>query len=154
MSYIVGPYDSTREGHVVARELRLDEARAMAEAALARAAQEDLRVSVAVVDALGRDVLVVRGDGATWFTPEVARCKARTAAAFRRDSADLAGLRENYPEVFDLAGDQLPFRPTTLAGGLLLEHDGDPVGAIGVSGATPAQDVLCAEAGVIAFPTR
>lgn len=130
------------------RELRLDEARAMAEAALARAAQEGLRVSVAVVDALGRDVLVVRGDGATWFTPEIARCKARTAAAFRRDSADVTALRENYPDVFDLAGDQLPFRPTTLPGGLLLEHDGTLLGAIGVSGATPIQDVQCAKAGI------
>ncbi len=130
----------------MAQELRLDRARVAVEAALARAARDDLRVSVAVVDAMGRDVLVVRGDGATWFTPEVARCKARTAAAFRRDSAALAGLRDSYPEVLALAGDQLPFRPTTLPGGILLELGGEIVGAVGVSGATPAQDVMCAEA--------
>ncbi|MEV8633773.1 heme-binding protein [Streptosporangium sp. NPDC051023] len=131
----------------MARELTLALARVAVEAALTRATQDGLRVSVAVVDALGRDVLVVRSDGATWFTPEVARSKARTAAAFRRDSASLAGLKESYPEVFTLAGDQVPFRPTTLPGGILLELDGEIVGAIGVSGATPAQDVLCAEAG-------
>ncbi|MEV7009344.1 heme-binding protein [Streptosporangium sp. NPDC051022] len=130
----------------MARELGLDLARVTVEAALARAAGDSLRVSVAVVDAMGRDVLVVRSDGATWFTPEVARSKARTAAAFRRDSATLTGLKESYPEVFTLAGDQVPFRPTTLPGGILLEVDGEIVGAVGVSGATPAQDVLCAEA--------
>lgn len=130
----------------MAQEPGLDRARVAVEAAFARAAEDGLRVSVALVDAMGRDVLVVRSDGATWFTPEVARCKARTAAAFKRDSATLAGLNEAYPEVFALAGDQLPFRPTTLPGGILLELDGEIVGAVGVSGATPAQDVSCAEA--------
>lgn len=120
--------------------------RAAVDAALERAAASGLRVSVAVVDRFGHDLAVVRADGATWFTAGIARAKARTAATFGRPSADLAGLQADHPEVFSLAADQLPFRPTTLPGGLPLLRDGSVVGAVGVSGASPEQDVRCAEA--------
>lgn len=114
---------------------------------MAYAEEAGLAVSVAVVDAHGCDVAFERGDGATWFTPEVARTKARTAVAFGATSESLATMRGQYPELFALVGEQLVHRPTTLPGGVPLLEGGEVLGGIGVSGARPDDDVRAAEAG-------
>nr|WP_255670399.1 heme-binding protein [Aeromicrobium wangtongii] len=121
-----------------------DAATAVADTALAEAASRGLRVSVAVVDERGHDLVVVRGDGAAWFTPGVARAKAATAAAMGRPTSDLADLREAHPELLDLLAGQVAHPLTTLPGGLPLMADGRCVGAVGVSGAHPDDDVACA----------
>jgi len=133
------------------KRLPLEAARAAVDAALDRAAADGLRVSVALVDARGADILVVRADGAPWFSPGVARAKARTSTDLRGPSEAMAGLRETYPDLFTLVDDQVPYRLTTLPGGLPLKRDGELVGAIGVSGASAEQDVRCAEAARAAF---
>ncbi len=121
-------------------------ARTAVDAALAHAATIGLDVSVAVVDAAGWDVVVVRGDGAPGFTPGIARVKAATAAAFRRPTGELAAIKESRPDVIEAVADQLAFRPTTLRGGQPVLRDGVVVGAIGVSGGTGEQDIECVEA--------
>lgn len=105
------------------------------------AATRGLAVSVAVVDSHGYDLAVLRGHEASWFTPDVARIKARTAAAFSRSSESLESMRTAYPDLFKVIADTLPFAPTSLPGGLPVEIDGRVVGAVGVSGAQPDQDV-------------
>lgn len=125
-------------------------AESLAHSVLEPAAAQGLRVSVAVVDHRGLDLVVLRGDDATWFTPEVARTKARTAAAFGRPSASLAQMKETCPELFDLVSESLPFRATALPGGIQLELDGRLAGGLGVSGAHPDQDVDLARAAVSA----
>ena len=132
-----------------------ERAAAMVAAVVAHGRERGLRLSVVVVDERGYDVAVARMDAATWFTPGVARAKARSALAFGRPSADLAHLHDAYPEVLRLAGEQLPFTPTTLPGGLLVragESDDHPVvGAVGVSGATPEDDVAAAHIALSAY---
>ncbi|MBC9735197.1 GlcG/HbpS family heme-binding protein [Nocardioides marmotae] len=135
----------------LAPDLDLSAAEAVAQAALAAARAAGVRVSVAVVDARGADLVVLRDDGASWFTPGVARAKAGTAAAMAAPTAALGDLRTAYPELADLVDDQLPHRFTTLPGGVPLTRDGRTVGAVGVSGAHPDQDVACAEAGAAAL---
>ena len=120
-------------------------------AALEHAAGIGVEVSVALVDVAGFDLVVVRGDGAPGYTAGIARRKAATAAAFRRPTAELRDLQERRPEVIELAGEQLRFRPTTLGGGLPVRLDGEVVGGIGVSGATPEQDTECAAAALTAL---
>ncbi len=127
-------------------DLGQEQARTAVEAALAHAGTIGLHISVAVVDAAGWDVVVVRGDGAPGFTAGIARVKAATAVTFRRPTGDLAQIKETRPEVIDAVADQLPFRPTTLRGGLPVVRDGAVVGAIGISGGTGEQDIECAEA--------
>ena len=123
-----------------------DQARAAADAALAHAAGLGVRVSVAVVDGAGMEVVVSRADSAPGFTAGIARTKAATATAFQRPSGELRDVQERRPEVLEMAGVQLGFRPTTLGGGLPVLRDGAVVGGVGVSGATPEQDTACAEA--------
>ena len=120
-------------------------------AAQERAAEIGVQVSVALVDVTGFDLVVVRGDGAPGFTAGIARRKAATAAAFDRPTAELRELKERRPEVLELAGEQLRFRPTTLGGGVPVRVDGEVVGGIGVSGATPEQDTECAAAALAAL---
>jgi len=138
----------------VTQSLTLETARELAAAAHAAAAEAGKSISVAVVDAAGRDVLVERSAGASWFTADVARSKAATAAALGRPSVALTGLREAYPELVTLIDGQLPRPLTSLPGGVPVLVDGVLVGAVAVSGATPEQDVVCAEAAAAALPAR
>lgn len=123
--------------------LDLATARALLDAVVAEATVRGLAISCSIVDAQGLEVCTARMDDAPWFTPEVARTKARTCVALGRPSGDVADLAAEYPNLVDLIGDQLPFRPTTLPGGILF-HDG----AIAVSGAHPDDDVALARHGV------
>jgi uncharacterized protein GlcG (DUF336 family) len=128
-----------------------EQANAAVVAALEHARGIDVQVSVALVDLAGHELVVIRGDGAPGFTAGIARRKAATAAAFRRPTAELREINERRPEVLEVAGEQLGFRPTTLGGGLPWRQDGTVVGGVGVSGATPEQDAECAQAALAAL---
>ncbi|EME14770.1 hypothetical protein G419_25127 [Rhodococcus triatomae BKS 15-14] len=140
-----------RYGLRMHNEIDLTRARAAAEAALDAAERNGKRISVTVVDHRGHDVFAVRGDGAPWFTVGVARAKAATAALMGAASGDLAGLRAAHPDLLDLIGAQTTQPMTTLAGGVPVRLDGRVVGAIGVSGADPDEDVSFARAGIAAL---
>jgi glc operon protein GlcG len=132
----------------VTKSLTLADARQITEATLAEAARLGLRVSVVVVDAQAHEVSLTRMDGAPWFTPGVAFAKARSAATMGQDSASLAELRSDYPQLVPLIDEQLPFTLTDLEGGVVVQRDGTTLGAVAVSGALPAEDVACARAGI------
>lgn len=134
--------------------MRLSQAQALLAAVQDYGGQHGLRLSAAVVDSSGHEVAAARMDDATWFTIGVAHVKARTAAWLRRPSADLAALRAAHPEVFRLAGEQLPETPTDLPGGLPVHDDSSLLGALGVSGASPDQDVAAALAAIQACGLR
>lgn len=135
----------------MSNELVLGAARAAVDAATAAAHADGTAISVVVVDHRGYDVLVQRGDGAPWFTAGVARAKAATAALMGAGSGDLAGLKAAHPELVDLIGIQAAQPLTTLPGGVPVRVGGVVLGAVGVSGADPAQDLAYAKAGVAAL---
>ncbi|RDI16920.1 uncharacterized protein GlcG (DUF336 family) [Rhodococcus sp. AG1013] len=134
------------------KQARLDlaAARRAADAAIDAARRDGNRVSVTVVDARGHDLLVVRDDGAAWFTPGVARAKAATSALIGIPTTAYSGLADAHPALVDLIDAQTQQPLTTLPGGLPVSVDGEVVGGIGVSGAQPEQDVEYAQAGVAA----
>ncbi|MBK9739954.1 MAG: heme-binding protein [Actinobacteria bacterium] len=132
-------------------KLTMDDARTIAEGIAAEARVRDVQVSCSVVDARGIEIITMRMDGAPWFTPDVARTKARTAAVMRQSTADLARLKEAYPDLISLIDDQLPFTATTLPGGVVVERDNRVVGGVGVSGAHPDEDIACARAAIDAW---
>jgi uncharacterized protein GlcG (DUF336 family) len=105
-------------------------------AAVADAAHErGVAPVVAVVDAGGELMHLWRPDAAQVASVGVATDKARTAALYRRPSKDFedqaAGGR---PSALHLAG------AVPLQGGIPLEVDGHVVGAVGVSGASSADE--------------
>src|SRR4029079_19481815 len=88
----------------------------------------------------GHLVACHRMDGALWITPEIARAKANAAAAFRTTTADMEerfskGSRHLFATNVASLGDyQLVFG----RGGVPVVENGQVVGAVGVSGAVPA----------------
>jgi glc operon protein GlcG len=118
------------------------------ERGLARARELGFLVAVAVVDEAGHLVACHRMDGALWVTPEIARAKANAAAAFRASTQDLesrfSGGRQLFADnVAGLDSYQFVFG----RGAVPVVEEGRIVGAVGVSGAVPADnDHLIADA--------
>jgi glc operon protein GlcG len=120
--------------------LTLDLARRLIEAGEEEARRQGLSLSFAVVDAGGHVVAIGRMDGADWITPEVALGKAWTAAAFRAPS-DAQGQKAKDLVAFAGAiSAATRGRYTPQIGGLPIELDGEPAGAMGASGATGQED--------------
>jgi glc operon protein GlcG len=109
------------------------------------AAKNKWNVTIAVVDDAGYLLHLERLDGAGPMTAEVAAAKARTAAVTRRPTKVWEDLVKDRP-VFLKFPENLPIQ-----GGVPLMHQGDCVGAIGVSGVQSHQDEQIANAGVAAL---
>lgn len=128
---------------------RLARAQALIEKALARAAQLGVRVTIAVVDEGGLLVALSRMDGATPLSPQIAEAKAVGAAMLHRDGASLAQLAKDRPGFFSVA-DRLVRVPIVPGlGSVLIEEGGNVVGALGVSGGSPDQDLEIAQAALL-----
>lgn len=121
------------------------------DAAKAEALKQGWTMSFAVVDVSGRQVALIRMDGARWMTTQVAQAKAFTAATFRRSSAAVEELAEQRPDLFQSLT-QLIDEPMLLAGGgLPIIIDGTLLGGVGASGGTEAEDIDCAQVGLDAI---
>jgi uncharacterized protein GlcG (DUF336 family) len=120
-------------------QLTLDDAQRVIAAALERAREIDVAVSVSVVDAGREPVGFARMDGALLVSIETAEGKAYTARSLNRATGDISpdtlpghplyGLEVTGPRPF-----------VTFGGGDVLRVDGEVVGAVGVAGGSIAQD--------------
>ena len=124
--------------------ISLENARKVAAPALAEAAKNNWTVAVAIVGPAGTLVYYEKMDNTQIGSAEVAIDKARTAALFKRPTKvfqDAVAAGGDGLRVLSLKG------VVAVEGGIPLVMDGKIVGAIGVSGATSAQDAQCAKAG-------
>jgi glc operon protein GlcG len=128
--------------------LTFEDANRVVEKAHAKAAELGIRVAVAVLDEGGHVIALGRMDGAMPFSSQIAEAKAVGAAMFMRDGAWLAQAYQDRPGFFN-AVDRMARRPLIPGlGSLPITRDGQVVGAVGVSGGRPEQDVECAVAGL------
>ena len=134
-------------GYVKSKKaLTLAGADAIARAAELEATTRGARVVIAVVDDGGKPIVLRRLDHTQVASVDVAIDKARTAAIFRRPSRDIEEqVRDGRFGALGLQG------AVALQGGIPLAVAGDFVGAIGVSGETPAEDEAVAIAGANAL---
>jgi uncharacterized protein GlcG (DUF336 family) len=134
-----GPAQGVRQD----RNVSMDLANAIMNAAMERCNKDGYQVSVAVVDRAGQMVAFLRGDGSAPHTAELARRKAYTARTFRRPSLEWA-KRSEEPA---FAGQRALADVIALGGGLPINIGDDTIGGVGVSGA-PGQekDEACAKA--------
>jgi uncharacterized protein GlcG (DUF336 family) len=119
-------------------------AQALVAAAMAKAQEMGVPMSIAVVDESGVPKAFARMDGNSLASVELVQAKAYTAAAFRvpthvlaeRNAADPARLASlpNFPRV------------TFLGGGYPIMSGSTVVGGIGVGGGSAQQDMEVAEA--------
>jgi uncharacterized protein GlcG (DUF336 family) len=128
--------------------LTAEGARLAAEAVRAVATARGVAPVAAVVDAGGELLYLWRPDDAQVASVQVAADKARTAAIYRRPSRDFeVQAASGRPSALHLA------RAVPLQGGMPILHDGQVAGAVGVSGASSAdedQELAVLGAGVVA----
>ena len=125
----------------------LENAKKVAAPAVAEAEKNHWNVAVAVVDTGGNLVYYEKMDNTQLGSANVAIDKARTAALFKRPSKAFQDAIAAGPD----GARVLSLKVTAVEGGMPMVQDGKIVGAIGVSGATSAQDAQCAKAGADAL---
>jgi glc operon protein GlcG len=120
--------------------LTLAQARTCIARGVAEAERLGFKVAIAVVDEAGHLTACDRMDGALWVTPEIARAKANAAAGFHATTLD---LEERFTKrmlfadnVAALGGYEFVFG----RGGVPVVEGDRIVGAVGVSGAVPADN--------------
>ena len=128
--------------------LSLEDANKVVANAHAHAAQIGVSVTAAVVDEGGHLIAMGRMDGAPPLSPQIAEAKALGAAMLLRDGGSLQKMAEDRPGFFSAVDRlvRLPLIPGP--GSVPITRDGITIGAVGVSGARPDQDLECAEAGL------
>ena len=125
--------------------LGLEAAQALIDRAMEAGRTRGFRLAVAVVEPSGELVAFGRMDDVQYGSINVAQAKARSAARFRASSAS-AEERLTAGRIALLAIDGI----VPVAGGVPIVVDGRVVGAIGVSGASSAQDDEVARAAIAA----
>ncbi len=123
--------------------ITLADAKRVAAAAAQEAERNGWSVVIAIVDDAGMLVYLERLDGVQPASCDIAQAKARAAALFRRPTKAL----EETVVAGRVALLSLPHN-TPVEGGLPLLHEGQVVGAIGVSGVQSFEDGIVAKAGV------
>lgn len=124
--------------------ISLENAKKAAALALAEAAKNNWNMAVAIVGPSGDLIYYEKMDNTQMGSANVAIDKARSAALFKRPTKafqDVLAAGADGMRVLRLQG------VVPIEGGIPLVMDGKIVGAIGVSGATSAQDAQCAKAG-------
>ena len=126
--------------------LTLEEANRVISGALAKAAELNINVSVAVCDSGGRLVAFQRMDNTNWASVYGSQGMAVASASFGMASDDLTPLAE-HPTLRGIAaavGEHMIMGQ----GAVPIIRDGVVDGACGVGGGTGEEDEICARAGV------
>jgi glc operon protein GlcG len=129
--------------------LELSEAEKAVKAVIKEASKGGDPIAVAVVDAWGTPVMIVKMDGALPLLVRMALNKAYTAATYKGDT-------RLWMERFKQAGRDVSWyddhKLTVLPGGVCIKlADGTIVGAVGVGGRNAVEDEALSFAGVKAI---
>jgi glc operon protein GlcG len=143
--------EHTDAGHVTDKHaLTLDGAKQVGEAAMRFARENGVGPSIAVVDEGGYLLYFVRSEGSFAAGANVSVGKARTSAIFKKPTKDFEDTINKGRFTMTALPDFTP-----LQGGVPIIHDGQVIGAIGVSGAkSAAQDEEVAKAGAAVLEAK
>jgi len=125
--------------------LTLDDCKKIGAACEAEARKNNWNVVIAILDDGGHLLWLARMDGATPANAEIAIGKARTAAVSRRSTK----VWEDRISGGRLSMLGMPILP--VQGGVPILHEGQCVGAVGVSGVQSHEDEQIANAGIAAL---
>lgn len=131
--------------------ITLNKAKKAVEAAVKKAEELGINVSVYVVDEHGTPVAMERMDGAFTVSPKFAMEKAYTSGTLRLPTSGMAPYAvegKPYYGLTEMAGGRF----TTITGGLPVMEGDKCVGGIGVGGSPDTkQDEECAKAALAAI---
>ena len=125
--------------------LTLEDCKKIGAACEAEARKNNWNVVIAILDDGGHLLWLARMDGATPANAEIAIGKARTAAVSRRSTK----VWEDRISGGRLSMLGMPILP--VQGGVPILHEGQCVGAVGVSGVQSHEDEQIANAGITAL---
>ena len=123
--------------------MTLEQAKKAMAAAEAEAAKNNWSLVIAIVDSTGHVIMLHRMDNASYGSIRIATGKAKTAFDFRAPTKNFNDrlTAGTAPHLLSISG------ATFVEGGIPIVVGGKIVGAIGVSGASSAQDAQVAKAG-------
>ena len=131
------------------RGLTLAQARQIADGALAKARELNCKpMTVAIVDAGGYLLVLMREDGSGNLRPDIAFAKAWGAVGMGFGGRAMAKRAADAPQFWAALNSISGGRVAPVAGGALVLHDGQVLGAVGISGDASDSDEACALAGV------
>jgi uncharacterized protein GlcG (DUF336 family) len=138
------------------KRLTNEGARHMMAAAISKAREAGVAVSVAITDAGGHLILLERMEGGRFHTVHSATTKAVCAASNKRptSSRGAQGQALDVAHALGLALAAGPTRWTAMEGGCPIIVDGECIGGVGVAGADWATDERIAEAAVEAIGAK
>lgn len=130
--------------------MQLDTALAIASRTLAEGRERALApLTVAVLDAGGHTVALLRADGSSLLRPQIATGKAWGALGMGFGGRELAQRAAKMPAFFHALAELSDGRMVPVPGGVLVRSpEGVLLGAVGVSGDTSDHDELCAVAAI------
>jgi uncharacterized protein GlcG (DUF336 family) len=129
------------------RNISLQAARAIADAAMAACLKDGFQVTVAIVDRAGDVKLLLRADNSNPHNADLARRKAYTARTFGVSSMEF----RNRTASGELSGQRELAEVVPLGGGVPIMFGMERIGGLGLSGApTQEADEKCAIAALAA----
>jgi len=136
--------------------LSLHQAQTAVTGALAKARELQLKpLCVAVLDAGGHLVALSREDGASNLRPQIAIAKASGALGLGVSSRRIGEMAAERPTFIANVAGLNPGGLLPAAGGVIVvDAEGQAIGAIGITGDTSDNDELCALAGLAAAGLR
>ncbi len=130
--------------------INLAQAEAVIAAAKQKATELKTKMDISVVDAGSNLVAFARMDGAWIGSVDISIKKAKTAAWFTMDTADLSPIVQPGTSLYNIEHSNGGL--ITFPGGVIIKNaSGEVVGAIGVSGSSVENDHAVASAGAAAF---
>lgn len=132
--------------------LTLAHAQTIAAEALRKGRELNLKpLTIAVLDAGGHTVALLREDGASNLRPEIAVGKAAGALALGISSRKIAEMAQDRPTFVGSLSGISTGGIIPAAGGVIIVDTGNaPIAAVGVTGDTSDNDEICALAGIAA----
>jgi uncharacterized protein GlcG (DUF336 family) len=109
------------------------------------------KAAIAVVDASGRLVSLDQLDGALHNRDRMAKGKAMAAITLGQNTHEALDLLDTKPTRYHGLIGMFPGEIYISGGGVLLEADGEIVGAIGIAGGKQGTDEKMAEAAIAAW---
>ena len=136
----------------MSHRITLDQANAVIAAAFAKGKELNLKpLSVVVVDAGGHVQAFQRQDGASSLRLGIALGKAAGALALGVSSRKIGEMAAERPAFIAAVSGIAPSGVIPAAGGVIVKGaDGQPIGAVGITGDTSDNDEACALAGLAA----
>lgn len=130
------------------KSLSLEMAKRMADSAEEKAIENKIKIAIAIMDAHGNLKYFRRMDGNNFISVRMSQLKAMTSASIPISTKALAEKNKNM--------ENSPYSSVPgivlLEGGLpIMTRDGQHIGSIGISGANPELDGICAQAALDAI---